>query len=79
MPQEIIDKMGIKYKTLPDERLRENDQKLIVLLYSLLNVENKELVREFLGEEYISYMDRKVERLKAIKDNVVVNLSEKKK
>ena len=77
MPQEIVDKMGIKFKTLPDERLRENDQKLVALLFSLLDVESKELIKEFLGEDYVNYMDRKIERLKAIKDNVIVNLSEK--
>ena len=75
MPQEIIDNMGIKYKTLPDEKLRENDQKLLVLLFSLLTTDQKDVIKEFLGQEYIDYIERKVERLKAIKDNVVINLS----
>lgn len=75
MPQEIIDSMGIKYKTLPDEKLRENDQKLLVLLFSLLTTDQKDIIKGFLGQEYIDYIERKVERLKAIKDNVVINLS----
>lgn len=75
MPQEIIDNMGIKYKTLPDEKLRENDQKLLVLLFSLLTTDQKDIIKDFLGQEYIDYIERKVERLKAIKDNVVINLS----
>ena len=75
MPQEIVDKMGIKYKTLPDERLRQKDQELLVILYHLLNVEHKELVKDFLSEEYINYIERKIERLKAIKEGTIVNLS----
>ena len=75
MPQEIIDNMGIKYKTLPDEKLRENDKKLLVLLFSLLTTDQKDIIKDFLGQEYIDYIERKVERLKAIKDNVVINLS----
>lgn len=75
MPQEIIDSMGIKYKTLPDEKLRENDQKLLVLLFSLLTTEQKDIIRDYLGNDYIDYIERKVGRLQAIKDNLVINLS----
>lgn len=76
MPQEIVNPMGIVYKQLPDDKLRQKDQDLLAILYSLLSVENKGIVKAYLGEDYINYIERKAKKLEAIKDNQLVNLSE---
>ena len=78
MPREIVNPMGIVYKPLPDEKLRQKDQDLLSILYSLLSVKNKEIVKSYLGEDYVNYIDRKAKKLEAIKDNKLVNLSEPK-
>ena len=79
MPQEIVNKMGIVYKQLPDDKLRQRDQDLLSVLYSLLSVENKEIVKSYLGEDYINYIERKAKKLEALKDGKLINLSEVKK
>jgi hypothetical protein len=76
MPVETINKMGIVYKTTPDEKLRQKDQDLLTILYSLLSVENKSLVKECLGDNYINYLEKKAERIEAAKDGKIINLSE---
>jgi hypothetical protein len=78
MPQEITNKMGIIYRPLPDDKLRQKDQDLLSVLYSLLSIKNKEIVKTYLGEDYINYIERKATKLEAIKDNKLVNLSEVK-
>ena len=75
MPQEIKDKTGIRYKTLPDEKLRQKDQELLAILYHLLSNSDQEVVKSFLSEDYLTYINRKIARLKAVRDGTSVNLS----
>jgi len=76
MPQEIQTKTGIVFKTLPDEKLRQNDQELLVILYSILSVEHKNLVKSLLSQEYTDYIEKKVEKLKAKRSGFSINLSD---
>ena len=76
MPEEIRTKMGIAYKTLPDERMRQCDQELLAMIYSTLNAESQNLIKSLLDEEYLSYIERKIERIKSKSEGQLVNLSE---
>lgn len=75
MPEEIVNKMGLVYKSTPDEKLRQKDQELLAILYSLLSVENQSIVKSFVGEDYIDYIEKKANRLKDTKEGKIINLS----
>lgn len=75
MPQEIQTKSGVIYQTLPDEKLRQNDQELLIILYSLLSVESQQIVKDLLSPDYVSYLERKVEKLKVRSNGPSIDLS----
>ena len=75
MPQEIITKMGTLYKPTSDEKLRQKDQELLAILYSLLSVDNQAIVKSYVGQDYISYLERKADRIKAEKNGTLIDIS----
>jgi hypothetical protein len=68
MPKEIPDKMGIKFKAYPHEIVKAKDRKLIALLISFLTDDQREIIKDVLGEDYFNEKMKAIEKLEAIKE-----------
>jgi hypothetical protein len=62
MPKEIVDKMGIKFVSSPDEKEKDKDNQLLALLLYFLDETTKNKIKELLGEPYFNLKMRKAEK-----------------
>lgn len=69
MPKEIVDKMGIKFVSSPDEKEKDKDNQLLALLLYFLDETNKNKIKELLGEPYFNLKMRKAEKVINIFNN----------
>ena len=63
MPKEIVDKMGIKFVSSPDEKEKDKDNQLLALLLYFLDETTKNKIKELLGETFFNLKVRKAEKV----------------
>lgn len=69
MPREITDKMGIKFVSLPEEKEKEQDDRLLSILLITAPDHVKEEVKKLLGENYFNLKLRKYNKILGIYNN----------
>ena len=68
MPKEIVDKTGIKYQSYPQEKMKAKDSRLLALLIGFLTDEQRAVIGDILGEDYLSEKTKMIEKMKAIQE-----------